>query len=303
VRFSTVLQPDTTAAATAGDGHLSVTCVHVWKGKPPAFIEKIISFSDAVKRDEFDTTRVRRKLRGKISSIINERAGSIRFKLDKKFLDASFDVDDLWGLNLPLTSALLNTPVVFDVERQVGPDNRGVCYKALQVREDIKVNSAVATQLLNPVDQVNEAYKHENSTEAEKMPEDAMQLKTSKKWTEEQLCRDIDEVLEPAEVTEWIALDASGASGPNAAVSADLAGLPPVVASIFQAVFDQDEDDNDNGMCHMILSNPVAIDVLLNKIPWHGPQIRACERSQLKLEIEKAARKVVSQFLVRRDTN
>jgi len=223
---------------------------------------------------------------------------------------------------------------VFDLERQVLA--RGVCYKAFEVRPEPEVRpvSKVEPETIpdRPQDQNTQDQSTQDAPCMEGNPphlegdqmrgsSDEGKTQTAEKRTEEQLCWDIDQVLEPAEVTESIALEdvllaaaASHSPQPSSAQSADLAGLPPQVASVFQAVFDQDFDEADvptaAGCCnaashtasHLILSNPVAIDLVLNRIMQGKGQVcTQTERSQLKVEVERGVRRMVSQFLARRE--
>ena len=132
------------AFLTSGDPSDGISvggnCTHVWKGQSPSFVENIIN-GKPIQNPQSDSnqpeTKVWRKVRGKICTVLTPKSGYVRFKLDRKDLEAHFSFKDY--VTKEIKSVLseevhLGRAVVIDVERQML--YRGACYRALSVRDD-----------------------------------------------------------------------------------------------------------------------------------------------------------------------
>ena len=79
-------------------GHLVGNCAHVWKGKPPAFLEKIIADKIAemkeVKEAASGDAKIWKKIKGEICSVVTKKCGYIRFIIADKKMEAFFSVDN-----------------------------------------------------------------------------------------------------------------------------------------------------------------------------------------------------------------
>ena len=81
----------------ASGGPSAGNCAHVWRGRPPAFLEKIIVAKMAELTEGKENpgdTKVWRKVKGKISSVVTKKSGYIRIKMMDKKVEAFFSVEN-----------------------------------------------------------------------------------------------------------------------------------------------------------------------------------------------------------------
>ena len=136
VNFNAFLTSGDPSDGVSVGGH----CTHVWKGQTPSFVENIIN-GKPIQNPHNDSnqpeTKVWRKVRGKICTVLTPKSGYVKFKLDRRDLEAHFSIKDY--VTKEIKSELseeihLGRAVVIDVERQML--FRGACYRALTVRDD-----------------------------------------------------------------------------------------------------------------------------------------------------------------------